>query len=649
MSPRSESHRHRNWELVLAAALVGSALVAVIEPSGAAPVASAQTPTTGCVVDLTGMLGWWRGEDTTEAQVGDDLTGNPGYDGGLVGQAMVLGAATDLSTTVLPAVSDALTIEMWIKPTVQEFTGRVQSLASRWDFPSQDDAARSYFLYLDASLNLVFETDELSTRSPEVVRAATTQLDDGEFHHVAATWDLSAITLYVDGAVAATAPSQRGTLNAAASTPFRLGAQGGAGSQFRFDGLIDEPSLWSRALSAAEIAEIVNRSSAGKCDFVPVERAKLTAPTTQANDKFGSSVAVNGTTAVTGAPYSSRLRPFDGSVYVYTRSGPTWTQQARLSPTDPGNVDLNGWAVDVETNTVITGSYGNNAVGSDSGAAYVFFRTGTVWAQQAKLVPADAAAGDGLGYSVAIDGDTAIAAAVGDDGAGADSGSVYVFVRSGSTWTEQAKLVASDGAASDSFGTWVDIDGDTIVVGAAGDNDGAAFNTGAAYIFTRSGTTWTEQAKLVAPVPDADDQFGYGVGVDGNVVVVGAPSADAAGASSGAVHVFRRAGTSWAHEAQLLAVDTTAGDRFGSAVATNGSSIVVGSPRDGAADSQRGSAYVFNRTAPTWTEITKLVPADNDVGDQFGIAVASSGSILVGAHNDDDAGNNSGSAYVFAP
>jgi uncharacterized protein (DUF2147 family) len=250
---------------------------------------------------------------------------------------------------------------------------------------------------------------------------------------------------------------------------------------------------------------------------------------------------------------------------------------------------------------------------------------------------------------VAIDGDTAVVAAVGDDGAGADSGSAYVFVRSGSTWTEQAKLVASDGAAADSFGTWVDVDGDTIVVGAAGDNEGADFNTGAAYVFTRSGTVWTEQAKLVAPVPDADSQFGYGVGVDGSVVVVGAPAADSVGLSSGAVHVFRRTGTSWAHEAQLLGLDTAAGDRFGSAVSTNGTSIVVGSPRNGAADSQRGAAYVFNRTAPTWTEITKLVPADNDVGDQFGISVATSGSILVGAHNDDDAGNNSGSAYVFAP
>ena len=115
------------------------------------------------------------------------------------------------------------------------------------------------------------------------------------------------------------------------------------------------------------------------------------------------------------------------------------------------------------------------------------------------------------------------------------------------------------------------------------------------------------------------------------------------------VHVYRRSGTVWAHDAELLGLDTDAGDRFGTSVATNGSSIVVGSPRDGAGDSQRGSAYVFRASGPVWNELTKLVPADNDVGDQFGISVAVSGAVLVGVHNDDDAGNNSGSAYVFAP
>ena len=203
-------------------------------------------------------------------------------------------------------------------------------------------------------------------------------ITDGQFHHVAATWDRSDMRLYVDGVEIAGKRSQGGTLNPASTTPFRLGAKSGIGSPFRFDGVIDEPSVWARALSAAEIGEIENRSSLGKCDFIPVEQAKLTSASTLANDKFGSSVAVSGTTAAIGAPLSSRFAPFDGSVYVYTGSGPTWTEQARLSPTDPTNSTFTGYSVDVDGDTVIAGSDGSNAPATDSGAAYVFFRTGTV-------------------------------------------------------------------------------------------------------------------------------------------------------------------------------------------------------------------------------------------------------------------------------
>jgi hypothetical protein len=334
---------------------------------------------------------------------------------------------------------------------------------------------------------------------------------------------------------------------------------------------------------------------------------------------------------------------------VSDRAGPSWTEQARLVADDPQVGDRTGWTVDVEGDTIVTGSYANDAAGPDSGAAYIFFRTGTAWAQQAKLVPADAAAGDGLGYSVANDADTVVIASVSDDDGGSDSGSAYVFVRDGTTWVQQAELVADDAAASDNFGTWVDIDGDTVVVGAAGDNEASAINSGSAYVFRPTGTTWTQQAKLVAPDAAAGDQFGFGVTIDGDRVSVGAPFDDDVGANSGSVHVFTRTGTTWLHEAKIVALDAAAEDRFGTAVATNGSLLIVGAPRDGAAGSQRGSAYVFTRTGSTWNETTKLVPVDNDTGDQFGISVAISGDVIVGAHNDDDAGNNSGSAYVFAP
>jgi hypothetical protein len=605
--------------------------------------------TPGCAVDLTGLLGWWRGEDAVAAEVGPDLAGAPTFQSGVVGQTMVLGPDADLTAVSLPAVSEALTIEMWIRPESPGDDGRIQTLASRWDFPSQDDAARSYFLYLDGNSNLRFETDEITLRRPEVTIAHVPQLFDGAFHHVAATWDATSITLYVDGVVAASAPSQGGSLNAAASTPFRLGSKSGIGPPFRYEGLIDEPSIWSRALSAAEISEIQNRSSAGKCDFVPVEQARLTSPTSAANDRYGTSVGVNGSTVVVGAPFAGLFGQFTGTAIVYTGSGSGWTEQAQLVANDPQVGDRTGWSVDVSGDTIVTGSYANDAAGPDSGAGYVFFRTGTSWAQQAKLVPTDALGGDGIGYSVAIDGNTVVIASVADDGAGQDSGSAYIFVRDGSDWSQQAKLVADDAAAFDNFGTWVDIDGDTVVVGAAGDNEGPDFNTGSAYVFTRTGTVWTQQAKLVAPDAAAGDQFGFGVTIDGDRIGVGAPFDDDAGANSGSVHVFTRSGATWMSEAKIVALDAAAEDRFGTAVATNGSVLVVGAPRDGAAGSQRGSAYIYTRLGTSWSETTKLVPLDNEVGDQFGISVAISGDVIVGAHNDDVVGNNSGSAYVFAP
>jgi hypothetical protein len=635
----------------LAVLLVTAGLSATIAPATSPPIASAQTPTPGCVLDLTGMIGWWRGEDDLLAQVGPDLAGTVDFASGLVGRAMRFGgpvAQNVAATGDLAPVGAGVTVEAWIKPTI---TGQSQAVMSRWRFVGGRDDD-SFVLLIGPTGDLEFRTNDPSGRVSQKVRVPAqdiADLYDGAFHHVAATRDANTLAVYVDGVLRASAVARGGPLNAALGTEFRLGSSTGAGNPFWYQGELDEPSVWSRALSAAEIGAIENRSALGKCDLVPVEQAKLTSTSTQANDRFGTSVAVNGSTAAIGSPLSSRFFPFDGSVYVYTGSGPTWTEQARLSPSDPSNSTFTGYSVDVDVDTVIAGSDGSNAPLVDSGAAYVFFRTGTAWAQQAKLVASDAAANDRLGYAVAVDGDTAVATAIGDDDVGADSGSAYVFTRTGTTWTQQAKLVASDAATADTFGASVAIDGDTIVVGAPGDNLDPLSNAGSAYVFTRTGTTWTEQAKLTAPTPVAEDQVGFSVSIDGDVVAVGAPFADPVGSSSGAVHVFRRTGTTWAHESQVIGLDTDAGDRFGTSVATNGTSIVVGAPRDGAAGSQRGSAYVFNRVGASWNEVTKLVPADNATGDQFGISVAISGSVLVGAHNDDDAGNNSGSAYVFAP
>ena len=193
---------------------------------------------------------------------------------------------------------------------------------------------------------------------------------------------------------------------------------------------------------------------------------------------------------------------------------------------------------------------------------------------------------------MAISGDTIAVGARRNDDAGSESGSAYVFNRSGATWSEQAKLTASDPAAGDHFGYYIAVEGDTLVAGARF-NDDAGTNSGSAYVFTRSGTTWSEQAKLTADDAAAEDMFGIGVSVEGDTVVVGARGHDDDGADSGAAYVFTRSGATWTQADKLTAGDAAAGDMFGGSVDISGGNIVVGALGDDDAGSESGSAYVF--------------------------------------------------------
>ena len=255
---------------------------------------------------------------------------------------------------------------------------------------------------------------------------------------------------------------------------------------------------------------------------------------------------------------------------------------------------------------------------------------------------------DQFGSAVAISDDTIVVGAQSDNHPGfSDSGSAYIFVGSGSTWTEQAKLVPSDAAGSNQIGDSVDIDGDTVVLGAPVHTHGVS-QSGSVYVFVRSGTTWTEQAELLASAPVSLDRLGNAVGISGDTVVVGAELADnTGGAGAGSAYVYFRTGTTWSEQAVLIASDAGGGDAFGSGVAVNGNTILVGAKKEDDPISS-GSLYVFVRDGTTWSEQQKVKASDADSLDEFGRAVALSGNtVLVGANLDDDLGASSGSAYVF--
>ncbi|MBL8804096.1 MAG: hypothetical protein JNN27_18980 [Planctomycetes bacterium] len=462
-----------------------------------------------------------------------------------------------------------------------------------------------------------------------------------------------------------------------------------------------------------------------------VQQAYLKASNTDAEDRFGWSVAISGDTVVVGADgeasaatgvngdQSSDAATASGAVYVFQRSGTSWTQQAYLKASNTEAFDQFGLSLAISGDTVVVGARmedggavgvngdGTSNAADGSGAAYVFVRSGTTWSQQAYLKASNTGASDGFGAAVAIAGDTVVVGALSEDSAATGvngdqssnaagfAGAAYVFVRSGTTWTQQAYLKASNTDLGDLFGRSVAVWGDTLVVGADSEDSAAtgvngdsssnaASNAGAAYIFVRSGTNWTQQAYVKASNAEAFDRFGSSVAISGETVVVGARNEDSAAAgvdgdqssnalsAAGAAYVFVRGGITWTQQAYLKASNTGDFDSFAESVAVWGDTVVVGAqgedsaatgvggdPNSNAA-SQAGAAYVFARSGSTWTHAAYLKASNTEASDNFGLSVAVwGGTVVIGACREDsaatgvngdpssNAASSSGAVYIF--
>ncbi|RKI51147.1 DUF11 domain-containing protein [Corallococcus sp. AB004] len=376
--------------------------------------------------------------------------------------------------------------------------------------------------------------------------------------------------------------------------------------------------------------------------LIATEQAKLTASDAGPESYFGFSVSLSGNTAVVGAPFhDTAVGESAGSVYVFVRSGTTWSEQAKLTASDATAGSAFGFSVSLIGDTAVIGAPGQETATGVTGAAYVFVRSGTTWSQQAKLVSSDVVLNDQLGWSVALSGDTAVVNAVSAAAENSSSGAAYVFVRSGTTWSQQARLNSSAPEASEQFAWSVALSGNTALIGAL-NADGAA-GTGAAYVFVRSGTTWCEQAKLTISDPVAGRYFGESVALSDDTALVGARSNVS---YAGSAYVFVRSGTTWSEQAKLTASDSGAPDLFGFSVAISGDTAVVGAPFIDA--SNVGAAFIFVRSGTTWSREAKLIPSDATNGE-FGWSVAISGdTVLVGARSEDSAaGLSAGSARVY--
>jgi LPXTG-site transpeptidase (sortase) family protein len=285
------------------------------------------------------------------------------------------------------------------------------------------------------------------------------------------------------------------------------------------------------------------------------------------------------------------------------------------------------------------------------GAVYVYKRDSDTWVQQARLTPKDPQAGENFGVSVAIYDDTIVVGASGRDLEDkTDIGVAYVFTRNGDEWIEQARIEPAGGEEGDYFGTAVAISGNRLVVGAEGKDIGEITDAGKVYTFYRSGNKWIEKQSITASSPVADGSFGYALALEGARLVVGAPSK----MDIGAAYIFYRNGGTWLEESIIEPDDDKIGDRFGTSVAIDRGMVVVGAPY---ADPDSGNGpvinggavYVFTHKPNTWQQSAKIVPDNGRYFDHFGRSLAiSQKAVVVGAPGYDHfAGSDAGAAYLF--
>ena len=446
---------------------------------------------------------------------------------------------------------------------------------------------------------------------------------------------------------------------------------------------------------------------------------------------FGQVVAASGDTIAIGAPSETSnatgvggnaadtSMSGAGAVYVFRHAATGWVQEAYVKASNTRANAMFGTSLALSGNTLVVGASGESSnatgVGGDqantgapsAGAVYVFARTGTTWSQQAYIKASNTRSYARFGTSVAIaqdtlvvgsDGETSNATNVGgnpNDTTLTNAGAAYVFARSGTIWSQQAYVKASNTRAFADFGRTVAVSGDTLAVGAPGESSNAtgiggdqanttASSSGAVYVYVRAGTTWSPQAYVKAPNTRQNAVFGSAIALSNNTLAVGSPfetsnatgidanQNDTSASGAGAAYVFVRAGTAWSQQAYVKASNTRANATFGTSVAIFNDSLVVGSPGEASAaigiDGNQsdttapnaGAAYVFVRTGTTWMQRAYVKASNTRASTQFGVGVGiADGTLVVGANKEESYatgidGNqtntsmpNAGAAYVF--
>lgn len=433
---------------------------------------------------------------------------------------------------------------------------------------------------------------------------------------------------------------------------------GGSAKGFGFGSLVDDSFSFDETLAVPNwISGTITERKLTQSDSAGGQFGRPVTLSYDANYFVGGSNASNDTPSNVGKSY----------VFLKTGAAPssTYVQQTILQHDTPSTGDAftynyDTMAINSDGTYFIGGATTEDPVGAfNGGKAYIFTRSGTSWSQQATLESSDVQGNDQFGIGVAINGDGTIAAvsATGEDGGAGDplsaAGAVYIFTRSGSTWSQQVKLTASNAGASDQFGAVIDMDeaGEYLLV-SAHTEDGptnSTSNVGCAYVFKRTGSSWAEQAILRPSDPAASIFFGRGaINSEGNICVVPAASVDN---NRGAVYVFTRSGSVWTQQAKISGPGG-ATTYFGGAVAINeGNTIAVRAARTSSAVNYDGVIYVYQVTDPTdpnssWTLKKTFKSSDIADGDNFGFSIEiSKDGSVIGAGAITEGAN--GSCYTF--
>lgn len=439
-----------------------------------------------------------------------------------------------------------------------------------------------------------------------------------------------------------------------------------------------------------------DRKLGGSSDFFcNSDECKIGASDGGASQFFGSTISMDGDLLAVGAPEDSDNGVSSGAVYIFERDGDDWDQIQKVVADDGAPGDRFGGVVALRGDLLIAAALGNDDNGAASGTAYVFRETAGVWAQEQRLAPLDPVVNHRFGRGVGIAGTVAVVGASGDSEAAVEAGAAYVFREAAGVWTQEQKLLASDGVEGDHFGASVATDGSVISVGAPladidppdpgtalRPNVGNQIQSGAGYVY-RFGATWVEEDKVIAQRellqceidfgvteifdPFRDDRFGTSTSIDGELVIFGAPFSEKRVkfenncrirsdlTDVGSAYIYRHdGGGDWVWERRMQDQDPTAQIRLGTSVAiVDGVDEIAaaGGPgaRENGPNSGAGYSVVFDTVAGEWPLTPTMHNAsDGNLVDRMGeSAAAQDGFVAFGATGDDPLGANSGSVYIF--